>query len=44
MRRQFGFDVLVVKSGTDSLTQAIEFFEQVRQRPEIKKGLVRIRL
>jgi len=44
VRRQFGFDILVVKSGTGSLTQAIEFFEQVRQRPGAKKGLLRIKL
>ena len=44
VRRRFGFDIVVVRNGTDNLAQAIEFFRQVRQQPNRKKGLLRITL
>jgi hypothetical protein len=44
VRRQFRFDILVVKNDSDNLEQAVAFFQQVKQRPDAKKGLVRIRL
>ena len=44
VRRRFGFDIVVVKSESDYLAQAVGFFEQVRQRPGLKKGLLRLRL
>ncbi len=44
VRRRFGLDIVVVKYGTDSLTQAVAFFTQVRQQPGAKKGLLRLRL
>ena len=44
VRRRFGFDIVVVKNGTDNLTQAVEFFSQVRQQPGRKKGLLRLTL
>ena len=44
VRRRFGFDIVVVKSGTDNLAQALEFFAQVRQKPGLRKGLLRIKL
>jgi hypothetical protein len=42
VRRRFGFDIVVVRKGTENQAEAIEFFAQVRQRPGQKKGLLRI--
>ena len=42
VRRRFGFDIVVVKNGSGDLEQAIAFFQQVKQRPGIKKGILRI--
>jgi hypothetical protein len=44
VRRRFGFDIVVVKNGTDNLAWAVEFFAQVRLRPALKKGILRIKL
>jgi hypothetical protein len=44
VRKRFGFDILVVKNGSESLEQAVTFFQQVRQRPGVRKGLLEILL
>ena len=44
VRRRFGFDIVVVKNGSENLEQAIAFFQQVKQRPGVKKGILRIKL
>jgi hypothetical protein len=44
VRKRFGFDILVVKIGSESWEQAVTFFQQVRQRPGVKKGLLEILL
>jgi Family of unknown function (DUF6932) len=44
VRRRFGFDIVVVKSDSQSLNDAIDFFQQVKQRPGLKKGILRIKL
>ena len=44
VRRRFGCDIVVVRNGTDDLTQAVEFFTQVRQQPGRRKGLLRLKL
>jgi hypothetical protein len=44
VRRQFGFDIVVVKNDSENLEQAVAFFQQVKQRPRIKKGILRIKL
>lgn len=44
MRRRFGFDIVVVKDRSDDLEQAMAFFSQVKQRPGVKKGILRIKL
>src|SRR5438445_2479805 len=44
VRRRFGFDIVVVKNGTENLVQASECFAQLRQRPALKKDTMRIRL
>ena len=44
VRRRFGFDMVVVKSASENLNQAVAFFQQVKQRPGFKKGILRIKL
>lgn len=44
VRRRFGFDIVVAKMGTDNLAEAVVFFSQVRQRPGLRKGLLRLTL
>jgi hypothetical protein len=44
VRRRFGFDIVVVKNGSGELDEAIAFFKQVKQRPGMKKGILRITL
>ena len=44
VRRRFGFDIVVVKNGSENLEQAVGFFQQVKQRPGVKKGMLRIKL
>ena len=40
--RLFGLDIVVVKQDSENLEQAVTFFQQGRQKPEAKKGLIRI--
>jgi len=42
VRRQFGMDMLLAQEGQSELTEHIDFFAQVRNRPELRKGLLRI--
>jgi hypothetical protein len=44
VRQRFGFDIVVVTNELETLNQAVAFFQQVRQRPTAKKGLLRIRI
>jgi len=44
VRRRFGLDIVVVKQGSEDLVDAIAFFQQVRQQPGSKKGLLRLKL
>jgi uncharacterized protein DUF6932 len=44
VRRRFGFDIVVVKSASENLKQAVGFFQQVKQQPGVKKGILRIKL
>ncbi len=44
VRRRFGFDRVVAKSGAESFAQATEFFAQVRGQPGRRKGLILIKL
>lgn len=44
VRRHFGFDIVVVQEGSQNFDQAVSFFRQVKQRPGILKGLLRIKL
>jgi Family of unknown function (DUF6932) len=44
IRREFGFDVLIAREDRQELGEYLDFFAQIRQRPGICKGLVRISL
>jgi hypothetical protein len=44
VRRRFGFDIVVVENASENLEHAVAFFQQVKQRPGIKKGILRIKL
>jgi hypothetical protein len=44
VRRRFGFDIVVVKNATPGMNEACEFFQQVRHRPNLRKGIVRLQL
>ncbi len=44
VQRRFGFDIVVVKSDSENLNQAVAFFQQVKQQPGVKKGILRIKL
>lgn len=44
IKRMYGFDVFTVIKGTDQYESRIDFFRQVRENPEIRKGLLRITL
>ncbi len=44
VRQRFGFDIVVTTNMHEMLTQAVTFFQQVRQRPGVKKGLLRLHL
>ena len=44
VHKRFGFDIVVATNEHETLDQAVAFFQQVRQRPGAKKGLLRIRI
>lgn len=44
VKRIYGFDVFTVKKGTDLYNRRIDFFQKVRENPDIRKGLLRIKL
>ena len=42
VRAQFGFDMVAVRENTVELDEAIAFFEQVRERPDLHKGIIKL--
>ena len=44
LRRRFGFDVVVAEPGSPLYRTYVEFFSRVREVPEARKGLLRLRL
>jgi uncharacterized protein DUF6932 len=44
MVRQYGFDVLTARASSPELNEYIGWFENVAGRPELKKGMLRLRL
>jgi hypothetical protein len=43
LTRRFGFDVIVAERASDVYKSAVEFFSRVRNHPDVRKGLLRIR-
>ena len=44
LRRRFGFDVTVAERDSPLYRTYVEFFSRVREAPELRKGLLRVRL
>lgn len=44
VRSRFGFDIVVVKDGSETYNLAVTFFQQVKQRSGFTKGILRIAL
>jgi hypothetical protein len=44
VRRRFGFDIVLARAGTEEVTETAEFFQQVKGRPQARKGILRLRL
>lgn len=44
LRRRFGFDVIVAEQGSQLYKTYVEFFSRVRESPELRKGLLRVKL
>jgi hypothetical protein len=42
LRRRFGFDIIVAEEGSSLYKTYVEFFNRVRERPDLKKGLLRL--
>lgn len=41
-RRRFGFDILLAQEGETELIKHLEFYSKVRDRPDLRKGLLRL--
>jgi hypothetical protein len=44
VRMRFGFDVLVARDNSPEYAEYVAFFQQVRGRPGLQKGLLRVEL
>ena len=44
LRRRFGFDIIIAEPDSHLYRSYIEFFSRVRERPEARKGLLRLTL
>lgn len=44
VQRRFGFDRIAVREGTLEHDEAVVFFQQVRHRPTLRKGILRLLL
>ena len=44
LRRRFGFDVVIAEEGSSLYKIYVEFFSRVREAPEARKGLLRLRV
>lgn len=42
IQRHFGFDALIAQEGEMDVAEHIEFFAQIRGRPDLRKGMLRI--
>ena len=43
-RRRYGFDIFQIFKDSDDYEKMIDYFRQVKNNPQIKKGLLRIKL
>ena len=44
LRRRFGFDIIVAERDSHLYRSYVEFFSRIRERPEARKGLLRLTL
>ncbi|MEK7675796.1 MAG: hypothetical protein AAB676_08195 [Verrucomicrobiota bacterium] len=44
VRKRFGFDMVAVREDTTEFDEAAAFFQQVRNRPHLRKGILRLNL
>ena len=44
VRKRFGFDMVAVRENTAELDEAVAFFKQVRGKPGLRKGILRLTL
>ena len=44
VRKRFGFDLVAVRENTAELDDAVAFFQQVRGRPGLRKGILKLTL
>jgi len=44
LRRRFGFDVIVAEQDSSLYRTYVEFFSRVREAPELRKGMLLVRL
>ena len=44
VRKRFGFDLVAVRENTAELDEAVVFFEQVRGKPTVRKGILKLTL
>lgn len=43
VKARYDFDLLVAPAGSEALREYVEFFAQVRGRPGLRKGILRVR-
>jgi hypothetical protein len=44
VRRRYGFDVLVAREHGPEYTEYVELFQDIRDRPDRRKGILRVSL
>ncbi len=44
LRKRFGFDVVLARRDSSLYDSYVEFFSRVRQKPSLRKGLLRLKL
>ena len=42
VRRLFGFDIVAAREGTSEVEESVSFFQEVRGRPDLRKGILRL--
>ena len=44
LRRRFGFDVVIAESDSHLYETYVDFFSRVRDNPDVRKGILRVKL